>query len=240
MTLDLGFSMQIPHSYLEGLRHCSFPNLRVLNLDMELTPSVLAFMRRNNLRIRELFVSSGEDSQPSAPLCTFPKLECYGGSFELMPAFLPGSLVQQITTNFFATDNVESSLCALSKITVPLKTISILSDSWDMRFFESLSRHAPRVLGIEFESDSDADMMVVRTYCRCRNEAAHIIYQAFMANFTSVLAQFTCIQNLDLVSYMQSEDRDVISSQFHDDYEVLKSWRQICPSLKTCRLPASK
>src|ERR1700683_4749674 len=96
----------------------------------------------------ELYVRSDVDSQPLAPLCAFPKLERFSGSFELMPAFLPGSLVQRITTNFCATDNVESNLCVLSKITVPLKTIAIISDTWDLRFFESLSRHEPPVLNI--------------------------------------------------------------------------------------------
>jgi hypothetical protein len=174
--LDLQFSLQIPHSYLEGLQHCSFPNLHVLNLEVELTPSVLTFMRRNSLRIRQLYVSSDDDTLPPASLCTFPKLECFSGSFNLMPAFLPGSLVQRISVNSFPVDDLESRFSVLSNIPVPLKKIYIINEGWDLGILESLSRHAPRVLDIEFESGVQGeDMMVIRPCCHCRDEAAHII-----------------------------------------------------------------
>src|ERR1700691_1816423 len=175
-TLDLRLPMQIPHSYLEGLQHCSFPNLHVLNLEVELTPSVRTFMRRNSLRIRQLYVSSDDDTLPPASLCTFRKLACFSGSFTLMPAFLPGSLVRRIFVNSFPVDDLESRFSVLSNITVPLKKIHIISNGWDLGILESLSRHAPRVLDIEFESGVQGeDMMVIRPCCHCRDEAAHII-----------------------------------------------------------------
>jgi hypothetical protein len=74
MKLDLRFSTRNPHSYLEGLQRRSFPNLRVFNLEMNLTLFVLTFMRHNNFHIRKLYISSDVDTHPSAPLCTFPKL----------------------------------------------------------------------------------------------------------------------------------------------------------------------
>jgi hypothetical protein len=176
IALDLSFLTPIPHSYLKDIQHCSFPNLQFLDLEMELTPSVIRFMQRNNPHIRELYISSDVDSLSSAPLCTFPKLECFSGRFELMRAFLPGSLVQRITTSFCATDNVESGLCVLSEITIPLESIAIHSDTWDLRFFESLSRHAPRILNIDYEVEGqDADMVAVRQCCRCRDDFAHSI-----------------------------------------------------------------
>jgi hypothetical protein len=91
-------------------------------------------------------------------LCTFPELELYNGCVELMPALLPGSPVQSILTNIFGPIDIENILTVLTKTTVPLKDISIMTDTWVLGFFECLSRYAPGILDIEFQGDDeDAD-----------------------------------------------------------------------------------
>ena len=75
-----------------------------------------------------------------------------------MPALLPGSPVQSILTNIFGPIDIENILTVLTKTTVPLKDISIMTDTWDSGFFECLSRYAPGILDIEFQGDDeDAD-----------------------------------------------------------------------------------
>src|ERR1700691_1328095 len=96
MTLGLILPADIPIPYLEDLQYCSFPYLEELSLSACLTPSVLTFMRRNNLYIRDLYITSDLDSRKHAPPCTFLELKVYRGDPEFILAFLPGSPVQQI------------------------------------------------------------------------------------------------------------------------------------------------
>ena len=156
MTLGLILPADIPIPYLEDLQYCSFPYLEELSLSACLTPSVLTFMRRNNLYIRELYITSDLDSRKQAPPCTFLELKVYRGDPEFIPAFLPGSPVQQIdiTRRVLGVDNMEHILGALSRTTQSVEEISIYS-VWDLRIFDCLSRHAPRVVDISFRADSE-------------------------------------------------------------------------------------
>jgi hypothetical protein len=165
--LILLWPLDIPPSYSEGLQHCSFPNLRALNLQMELTPSVLTFIRRNNLRIRDLRISSAASVIPMSPLCTFPELSFYRGDCKLIPAFLPGSPVQRVSTTMFPRYDVECILSALSKTTAPLEKVRIHIQNWDFRIFESLGRHTPHILDIEFKTlrELASTMVAVRQLC---------------------------------------------------------------------------
>jgi hypothetical protein len=156
MTLGLILPADIPIPYLEDLQYCSFPYLEEPSLSACLTPSVLTFMRRNNLYIRELYITSDLDSRKQAPPCTFLELKVYRGDPEFIPAFLPGSPVQQIniTCRVLGVDNMEHILGALSRTTQSVEEISIYS-VWDLRIFDCLSRHAPRVVDISFRADSE-------------------------------------------------------------------------------------
>ena len=94
-TLTLSFSWLTPHSYLTGLTRCSFPNLRSLKIELEITPSVLTFICCNRCSIRYLYINPhGDAYQFMTPVCAFPKLEFYHGARRFMSAFLPGSPVR--------------------------------------------------------------------------------------------------------------------------------------------------
>jgi hypothetical protein len=209
-----------------------------LSLEMELTPSVLTFLCRNNLRIIYLYLHVEYDSLPQTSLCTFPLLELYNGSFKLMPAFLPGSPVQAITANIYDVDDVEYILPVLSNTTLPLESISIISAAWNLRFFECLSQHAPGILDIEFRSnDEDADAIEVCKIILSPSGRYSCSDQAFMTSITSVISKFRCIQCLNMSYFEDGPGRKVDTSHFLDDFKVLQSWRQLCPSLKVSRLP---
>src|ERR1700683_3622086 len=119
MTLGLILPADIPIPYLEDLQYCSFPYLEELSLSACFTPSILTFMRRNNLHIHKLYFTSDLDSRNQAPPCTFPELKVYHGDSEFIPAFLPGSPVQRIDIigRAFGVDNMEHILSALSRTT---------------------------------------------------------------------------------------------------------------------------
>jgi hypothetical protein len=117
---------------------------------MELSPSIITFMRRNNSHIRDLDVRSSPDILPWIHPCTFPELECYSGSFGLMFDFLPGSPVKCITTHIRDLD-VELNLIVLRTTTVPLEKIRITSENWDLHIFDCLGHYAPRILDIRFQ-----------------------------------------------------------------------------------------
>ena len=154
--LYLYLALTVPQSYFEGFEHFSFPNLWLIHLEVELTPSVLDFLDRHRLHIRDLSIPY--DVDPRMSICTFPALELYSGAFELIPAFLPGCPVRSIMSDICATDEVENVLPVLRMTTVPLEEISFTSETWNLRFFECLNRYAPDVLDIEFRSDDeDAD-----------------------------------------------------------------------------------
>jgi hypothetical protein len=174
----LSFSMETPDSYLKGLEPCFFPNLRVLRIELNITPSVLIFIYRNSRGIRDLHVlPHGYTNLFSAPLCTFPELEFYSGACRLIPAVLPGSPVQRISTDFYAADirgditaEMEHSLSVLHQTTGPLMTFSVFSDHWNLVFFEILSRHAPNILQVEYGNvednvvEDDVDVISVRQF----------------------------------------------------------------------------
>src|SRR6202050_1303717 len=129
MTLGLILPADIPIPYLEDLQYCSFPYLEELSLSACFTPSILTFMRRNNLHIHKLYFTSDLDSRNQAPPCTFPELKVYHGDSKFIPAFLPRSPVQQIdiTCGVFGVDNMEHILGALSRTTQSVEKISIYS-----------------------------------------------------------------------------------------------------------------
>jgi len=100
---------------------------------------------------------SDESGLPQVPL--FPELECYSGSFELLPSFLAGSPVQSIAKWYRKHGSYAQRL---EQDSIPLENIFILSETLDSNFFESLIRHAPRVLLIEFEVEiEDVNVKVV-------------------------------------------------------------------------------
>jgi hypothetical protein len=156
--LYLYLAPTVLYSSFEGFEHFSFPNLWLIHLEVELTPSVLGFLDHHRLCIRNLSIPYDVDPLPQTSLYTFPALEFYSGTFELIPAFLPGSPVRSITSDICATDEVENVLATLKMTTVPLEVIAFTSKTWNLRFFECLSRYAPNVLDLEFQSDDeDAD-----------------------------------------------------------------------------------
>jgi hypothetical protein len=163
--LDLSLPPKLPDSLFASLGHTSFPNLRDLALHMDLTSSVLMFLRRNSLHIRNLcFQSLSRENVVFNPLCTFPELESYSGTYLFIPAFLPGSPVKFITTRIHVVADADPVFSALSKTTTPLENILLEIGEWHFHYLESLSRYVPRVLDIEFVYDirADSDAVAVR------------------------------------------------------------------------------
>jgi hypothetical protein len=153
--LFLYFATNVSHSYFEGFERFSFPNLWLIHLEVEVTSSIVNFLRRHRLCIRDLYTLCDVDRLPQTSLCTFPALELYSGSFELIPAFLPGSPVEWISSDIDTTTDVENILAVLRMTTVPLEAISFTSETWNLRFFECLCQYAPHILDIEFQCDDE-------------------------------------------------------------------------------------
>jgi hypothetical protein len=81
-----------------------------------------------------------------------------------MPTFLTGSPVQDIFTEFFASDvdyditeDIEYALSVFRQTSAPVERITVLNDDWHMLFFEVLSRHAPNIKHIEYRTAGDGD-----------------------------------------------------------------------------------
>ena len=164
--LHLSFSSETPPSYLTGLGRCAFPHLRQLGLEVELTDSVLNFMRRNSQHIRELIINPHGSIGRMAPICTFPNLICYRGNSRMIPPLLRGSPVQIIFTSFFETedededteDDMEFALRVLHKTNAPVSLIYIMTNHWSLFFFECLSQYANKVTEIEYSNiDEDGE-----------------------------------------------------------------------------------
>jgi len=236
-TLYLSFLDPIPEPYLRGLELCSFPNLRFLFIKMNLTISVLIFICRNSRYIRDLHINCGAPRyRITAPLSTFPELESFSGRCCLIPLFLSGSPVRRISTNFYTSreggDTVEDMECALKVLhqtCAPFRYISVLSDHWNMHFFENLSRYAPNVQGVQYRK---VGMERLGDFSTVSFETI----SAFTTSISSVLYNFKNITCLDL-AYDENTCWDSHYNHFDNDYEVLLSWSTICWSLKLCRLP---
>jgi hypothetical protein len=173
-TLELKLLPNLPRSYLTNLKQCSFPNLRALHLDTDLSPSILALICRHNLHVRDLKINSHAalGSLPRDPICRFPMLDCYSGDFKFMASFLPGSRLRSINVEMFDRSNLETTLAALGKNTVSLEMISVLVDDWDIHIFKSVSRYAPDVLEIVFEVIGwGAGGVMVWWFCSCPEQA---------------------------------------------------------------------
>jgi hypothetical protein len=138
----------LPHTYFAELERCSFPNLQILQLYAKFCPSLVIFLRRHSLHIRDMSISLGSLLTDRRPTFRFPALERYSGDFDLMTMFLPGSRVQCIDTFFDDKANLVSTFSVLSETTMPLDKISFFAKNFDFRVFECLSQYAPCVQAI--------------------------------------------------------------------------------------------
>jgi len=119
------------------------------------------------------------------------------------------------------TDDVEAILSPLDSA-VPLRKIAITSETWNWRFFESLSQRAPFVVDVRF-SGYRADSSIMAE---------------IMTSVASTLPNFKRIQKLDLTTYSGYMFPSPASpAAFFDDYDVLQSWSRMCPTLELCCLP---
>jgi hypothetical protein len=237
--LCLHFPTNRPNTFLAGLEQCSFPNLTVLRLFLDI-PSASNFIYRHHHHIYELYVTS--ITRTFQPPCIFPELQRYGGSFHLMPFFVRGSPLHFISVSLNDTDDIEAILSVLNDTTVPLARVSVLSAKLDLGFFESLSRHAPNISFIDYEAIGDSLEIVAVWRVILSQMIFLMLSQPFTASLAFILPKFKGLEDLSLQMHVFSNDEDLTANILHfsDDYEVLQSWSQMCPSLKLCRPPASE